>query len=391
LDPLRRRALANGAIAAAVTLMIGIGVVGTIAEEDAEPSPTPSTSPSPTTPVEVCTPTFEIAPSADPGDGSNALWGVTALSSAEAWAVGSASDPGGPLVVLIERWDGATWTAEEGPNPGSELNELLDVDAAEPNDVWAVGRTASGFGERPLVVHYDGTAWTQVEVPEEQIGVLTGVAAIAPNDVWVVGYAGDPAAGLERPVILHWDGQLWADVEPGRATGTGKAALLGIEAVAPDDLWAVGYLHAKPLMIHFDGQAWTRAETDVRGVTNAISPVTPTDVWAVGDPIQRYDGQTWSAAAEVRADGELSGVAAIGPSDVWAVGLRPAGEDGTRSVVMRFAERWAPVDGPSIPGSDALADVDALPDGTVLAVGFKDVEAGRRTVAIVGTTCTPES
>jgi hypothetical protein len=173
------------------------------------------------------------------------------------------------------------------------------------------------------VLRSDGTAWTQVEVPDEQIGVLTGVAAIAPNDVWVVGHAGDPEAGLERSVILHWDGRLWADVDPGRATGTGTSALLGVEAVAPDDVWAVGSLHSRPLTIHFDGERWSRVESDVRGVANAISPVTPTDVWAVGSPIQHYDG-AWAAAAEVRADGELFGVAAVGPSDVWAVGVRPA-------------------------------------------------------------------
>lgn len=388
LDPLQRRALANGAIAAAVTLMIGIGVVGTISEGDDEPTPSPSASPTPSATVPVCTPTFEIAPSADPGESSNTLWGVTALSSAEAWAVGGSGDPLAPTAVLIERWDGSAWTAEEGPSPGSQLNELRAVDAAEPNDVWAVGRTASGFGDRPLVLRYDGTAWTQVEVPVEQTGTLTGVAAIAPNDVWVVGHAGDPEAGLERSVILHWDGELWADVDPGRATGTGASALLGVEAVAPDDVWAVGYLHSKPLTIHFDGERWTRVESDVRGVANAIAPVTPTDVWAVGSPIQHYDG-AWAAAAEVRADGELFGVAAVGPSDVWAVGTRPTGESGFKTVVMRFDGRWTAVGGPPIPGSDALTGVDTLPDGTVLAVGYRDVDAGRRTLTVVGTTCPP--
>jgi hypothetical protein len=62
----------------------------------------------------------------------------------------------------------------------------------------------------------------------------------------------------------------------------------------------------------------------------------------------------------------------------------------TRSIVMRFdGQRWTPVEGRGAAGSDALTSVDALPDGTVLGVGYKDVEAGRRVLAIRGTTCFP--
>jgi hypothetical protein len=48
-----------------------------------------------------------------------------------------------------------------------------------------------------------------------------------------------------------------------------------------------------------------------------------------------------------------------------------------------------PVEGPSIAGSDALSAVDALPDGTLLAVGWNDVGLERETLAIRGTTCPP--
>jgi hypothetical protein len=394
IDRLQLRALVNGGIAAAVTLAIGLGVVAGVTADDEEPPPVaPSTTPTPP-PSPPCTPVFEIAQSADPADLPSWLNDVTALSAAEAWAVGAAGDPEAPLTTLVERWDGIAWTAEEGPSPGSELNELLAVDASGPNDVWAVGRTASGFGDRPLAIRFDGTSWLEVALPDGVTGILTGVAAIAPNDVWVVGHAGDPAASLEHALILHWDGQLWADVDAGRAVGVGTSALFDVEAVAPDDVWAAGYLHNKALMIHFDGQAWARTETATRGATNAIAPVSTTDAWAAGGGIERFDGQTWTdAEAPVRTDGELFGVAAISPSDVWAVGRRPVGDLGlTKSLVLRFdGRRWTPVTGPVVPGSDALTGIDALPDGTVLAVGYKDVEAGRRTLGILGTTCFPEA
>jgi hypothetical protein len=395
LDPLRRRALINGGIATAVTLVVGFGILAGVQALDDGSAPAP-VSPSPTAttpPPPVCTPVWEIVQSANPGDLSNWLSGVTVLSSSEAWAVGGSGDPAATVEVLIERWDGIAWSAEEGPSPGSQRNELRAVDAVDPNDVWAVGRMASGFGDRPLVVHYDGTEWLDVPLPDEVTGVLNGVAAVAADDVWAIGYTGDPALSLEHALILHWDGQLWAVVEGGRAVGSGRSALQGVQALAPDDVWGVGYLHNQPLIIHFDGEDWSRSETEVGGVTNAIEPLTLTDAWAVGAPIQRFDGTTWAEVAGVRNGGELTAVAAIGPSDLWAVGLQGLKTEGlSRALVLRFdGRRWTAVEGATIPGSDALTGADALADGTVLAVGYRDVEAGRRTLAISGTTCPPPS
>ena len=68
---------------------------------------------------------------------------------------------------------------------------------------------------------------------------------------------------------------------------------------------------------------------------------------------------------------------------------RPSKEEGTtRAAVYRYSgRRWVPVDGPSVAGSDTLTAVDALPDGTLLAVGWKDVDVERETLAIRGASC----
>ena len=380
----------NASVAAVATFAIGSAVVfATSGDEDvAAPSPSASATPSPTPP---CTPTWDVVRSANPGDAPTTLLGVTAITSSEAWAVGGMGEPDAPTAVAIQRWDGTRWTAFEAPSPGTFLNELRAVDAAEPNDVWAVGRTSSGFGDDPLILHFDGTEWTQAELPEEIDGVLNGVVAVSPADVWAVGSVGDPAISLERALVLHWDGTAWADVEVGHAIGGGKSALVDIEDVSPTDLWAVGYHHFQPLILRFDGKAWSRSPTEVQGRLNAVEAFATSQVWAVGSPIQRFDGSTWTEAPVTRGGADLVDVAAIGELDLWAVGSRPAKEHGTtRAAVYRYSgRRWVPVDGPSVAGSDALTAVDALPDGTLLAVGWKDVDAGRETVAIRGTTCPP--
>ncbi len=386
----RRRGLVNGAIAAVTTFAIGSAVVAVASNGNGDANPTATPSPSATaSPTPGCDPTWEVVPSADPGEAPTTLLGVVAVTVSEAWAVGGIGIPGAPTAVAIQRWDGTTWTAVEAPSPGTSANELLSVDASGPNDVWAVGRTSSGSGDDPLVLHFEGSAWTQVEVPDEIDGVLTGVAAIAPTDVWAVGYVGDPAASLERALVLHWDGTAWAVVEVGRAVGGGKAALLDIGWVSATDLWVVGYHHFQPLILRFDGSEWSRSPTEVRGTTIGVEPFATGEVWTVGEPIQRFDGTTWTAVEIVRPGAELVDIAAIGSADIWAVGSRPAqAANQLRAAVYRYAgRRWAPVDGPGIAGSETLTAVDALADGTVFAVGSKDVELERRTLAIVGTSC----
>jgi hypothetical protein len=387
VNSVQRRGLVNAAVAAVATFAIGSAVVFAAggSEEVATPEPTPSPS---ATPTPTCSPTWDVVRSANPGEAPTTLLGVTAVTSAEAWAVGGIGDPNAPTAVAIQRWDGTRWSAFAGPSPGASLNELRAVDASAPSDVWAVGRTSSGLDEEPLILHFDGSEWTQAELPDEIDGVLNGVAAVSPTDVWAVGSVGDAEISLERALVLHWDGTAWADVEIARAIGGGKAALTDVEGVSPTDLWAVGYHHFQPLILRFDGQAWSRSPTEVRGTTNAVEAFATSEVWAVGTPIQRFDGQAWTEAPITRSDADLVDIAAIGGLDIWAVGSRPAKEGATRAAVYRYAgRRWVPVDGPSVGGSDALAAVDALPDGTLLAVGWKDVDLDRATLAIRGTSC----
>ena len=391
MNGVQRRGLVNASVAAVATFAIGSAVVFAAGGPEDVATPTPSASPSasPTSPTPSCTPTWDVVRSANPAEAPTTLLGVTAVTSAEAWAVGGIGEPDAPTAVAIQRWDGTTWSAFRAPSPGALVNELRAVDASEPNDVWAVGRTSSGFGEQPLILHYDGTEWIRQQLPPELDGVLNGVAAVSPTDVWAVGYVGDPAVSLERALVLHWDGTAWADVEIARAIGRGKAALVDIDGVSPTDLWAVGYHRNQPAILRFDGAAWSRSPTEVRGTLEAVEASATSEVWAVGTPIQRFDGETWSEAPVTREGAELKDVAAIGGLDIWAVGSRPSKEEGTtHAVVVRYSgRRWAPVDGPSVAGSDTLTAVDALPDGTLLAVGWKDVDLERETLVIRGASC----
>src|SRR5438477_11662286 len=50
-------------------------------------------------------------------------------------------------------------------------------------------------------------AWRLVPGPEEREGsVPLGIAAVGPNDIWAIGYYGK----YHRPLAEHWDGTKWS-------------------------------------------------------------------------------------------------------------------------------------------------------------------------------------
>ena len=93
----------------------------------------------------------------------NTLTGVSAVSPTDAWAVGLYWDQAGINHALVLHWDGTTWSQVKSPNFGSEHTGLSSVTAVSPKDVWAVGDYQEA-GVHALVLHWDGTRWSQVDV-----------------------------------------------------------------------------------------------------------------------------------------------------------------------------------------------------------------------------------
>jgi hypothetical protein len=236
---------------------------------------------------------------------NEALFGVAFTSATNGWAVGespvSAHRPstcGTPTRRggLVVRWNGSAWSVVDTPVPTSGTATLRAVAAASPGDAWAVGRSAYGS---PHVLHLTGGAWRTVSVPTAD---LAGVAVVSASDVWAVGFT--TTSGGTAPAILHYNGSSWS--RSAVPAGTGGLALTAVTAVAANDVWAVGYgTGIAPLILHYNGSAWSRANVPAlpNGGTGRLEGVTArsaTDVWAVGaQSVNRtltmhYNGSAWS-------------------------------------------------------------------------------------------------
>ena len=290
------------------------------------------------------------------------LQGVAALAPNNIWAVGNTTkriDDSRETVIL--HWTGGGWERVSSPNPDPESLaqqelklqvELTGIAASGPNDIWASGWETLGS----MMLHWDGTAWSNVRLPHVGAGFkeyLYGIAARAPDDAWAVGSAREEQARL----ILHWDGTQW-EVVVGKGEEYILSADMGYKAVAAlaqDDAWAVGWVAEggidiqQSLTSHWDGQKWTDVPSPAlcKGAhrLEGVTALGPDDIWAVGgctddtaatdfsryQPlIQHWDGQRWQLApipAPPIPVGNLylREVAATAPNAVWAVGTYDGG------------------------------------------------------------------
>ena len=222
------------------------------------------------------------------GSTGSVLSGVKTFSTTNAWSVGSYSAASGSPSgrTLIQRWNGASWSIVSSPNPDPTQNLLTDIDGASANDVWAIGNKGfDGYGGTTsgLVLRWNGSAWTQANVPGTEsdgtfnVPTLEDVVALSANDVWIVGRVFSWIDLRFVPMALHWNGATWQRT---------------VMSTAPND--GVGF----------------------RGV----AALSPTKVYAFGSVIARWTGTAWVTDAAV--NGQLGDAAATGTSTVWGVGYR---------------------------------------------------------------------
>ena len=155
-------------------------------------------------------------PSPNPGPLS-ALDGVTAVSPTDAWAAGSYCTTTSCAVAdtLLLHWNGTKWSQVSSPNPGPIENSLSGVTAVSPTDVWVTGDYCApkcGGHVRTLIMHWNGTAWTTVSSPDPgNINFLTGVAATASGNAWTVGGTclTSVCGTNTNALVLHWNGSAW--------------------------------------------------------------------------------------------------------------------------------------------------------------------------------------
>jgi len=183
---------------------------------------------------------WSVMSSPNPSSTNNSLYGVTAVSVNDVWAVGS-YDNSYIGDTLVEHWNGSAWSVVFSPSPSSTTDQLLGVATVSSTDVWAVGHSYSLGNYPTLVEHWNGKNWSVVSSPSpSSIDYLYGVAAVSASDVWAVGYACNCPSGLHQTLTEQSNGKKWSVVSsPNPATADNY--LTGVAALSTGQVWAIGY------------------------------------------------------------------------------------------------------------------------------------------------------
>ena len=243
---------------------------------------------------------------------------------------------------------GTGWLVQAMPSPPSSPNSdnVLDgVSCASSVSCVAVGSYVSSAGIGVTLAEYwNGSTWSVLPTPDPGStgNHLYGVDAVAPNDVWAVGQQLG-AKAPEQGLVEHWNGQKWSVVSS------------PVSASASVMLDAVTVAH---------GQVWTAGEAD--------SPASG------GRPIiERLSGGHGQVVhLPASAGNNWTNLYGLAPADgaIWAVGtfVDPTTDNSDVLVLRLTGGKWTINNAPNAGGtggSDILGGVTNI-DGQLWMAGM---------------------
>lgn len=196
--------------------------------------------------------------SAKPFDGdpsefsfAKSIVGIHGSSERNVWVV-SASD--------VLHWDGNQW------------NPVMEVGQEEQSEftgaVWTTSPKAAWIGNTNGLFVWNGTQLERVELSGFKV---SGLWASSSRDVWAVGARG------AQPAAYHFDGSAWSEVElPAEAAGTGS--LVDVVGRCESDVYLVGKWGA---VLHWDGARWTTLPMPL-GMSMHRAAKVGSELWVAG-------------------------------------------------------------------------------------------------------------
>ncbi len=214
---------------------------------------------------------------------------VDAIGPSDVWAVTDAGQ--------VLRYNGTNWAVSA--NLGATVN-LRGIDMRTTTDGWAVGSGGRTY-------RWNGSTWTLLSTGDSV--TWNDVFVLAADNVWIVGANGS---------IKRWNGTAWSGAY---AVPAGTKDLKSIYMVSSSDGWAVG-LAGK--ILHWDELNWTGSKSIDTGneAWNSVFMISASDGWVVGNNgiARHYNGTLWQTVSSFAGSTNLNDVFMLSPSSGWIAG-----------------------------------------------------------------------
>jgi photosystem II stability/assembly factor-like uncharacterized protein len=306
------------------------------------------------------------------------LYGVKAMSTSEAWAVGNF----GSIYHTTDA--GRTWTASDS---GTKF-PLFAVDFANAQDGWIVGKSG-------LILHTadGGKTWASQRCPIPPEKHLFNVKAVDARTVWAVGDWG-------AMTVTHDGGQTWEDRSLGTITVKVEETPQRTMNTLTDDviLYDVSFPDAQhgfvtgefgTLLVTADGgKTWERREVGTEKTLFGVCFVSPDEGWTVGiDGLilhTRDGGRRWDVqhgAAEAGSIEDLGFLETLRNPGLYAVQVNGSygvvvGDTGKLMISTDAGKTWTPRELPEKQRLVWIRSVSLLPGTQGFAVGANGFTAG---------------
>jgi hypothetical protein len=243
--------------------------------------------------------------------------------------------------VLAERWNGATWSVQLAPSPGSPAAELLGVSCPTANFCMAVGVEYDYFtsAAQNWAEEWDGTSWVW-QSPPAPGNAGAGLSAVScVSAAWCAAVGSDSPGTEEQDIADVWSSGGWTSSNV--PSPSSLSYLNGVSCTAVAACTAVGTQStsdgAYGIAVGLTGSTWSVEDT-ASPVNSGLSSVscTPSACTAVGwyaaeSPLtQQYTlaeqltGGTWTMQPTPNPGGavtnELSSVSCTAADACTAVG-----------------------------------------------------------------------
>lgn len=320
---------------------------------------------------------------------SNFLTGIECTSSSACWAVGSYYGSAN-IQTLMLRWNGASWSIVTSPNTStSQANFLNGVACPSVGQCWAVGSTtATGIGERTLILRWDGASWAVASSPNLGAGHnMLNAATCFVGQCWAVGSA--MVGAVRQTLVLRWEGLAWTAVLTPNGSATSNS-LQDVSCAAAASCFAVGNQESsgtRSLMLKWDGSSWTSEDPGIAVESRLVGVTCPTSVSCVAVGSKRdgslqkslalaWDSFTWTET--VAANGmtvtanTLLGIACVTEDACWSVSSYDSGIALQTSIQFWNGATWSLVPSPntSSTASNILYDVACASLSDCWAAGY---------------------
>ena len=321
-------------------------------------------------------------------------WAFLSLAQSSkhnAFAVGYSRLPS--TAPIGEHWNGSAWVVTPMPHPsgGAVLYSVTAVPGTK--DYLAGGESCTAAAcPQAFLVKWDGSSWAQVSLPRLRGATdIGGVSASSATDAWAVGESCNYVRFKCNALLLHWNGTTWSQVTVPNLASI-YPDLYAVADLSPTDVWAVGSSFLGSLALNWNGRSWVDVSVSSGGFTEGIDAVAAipgtSEIWALeaasgGEFMLKWNGSGWKGFAlpinSARLfESNVYDVGASSASNVWVVGNSYSGSGTQPSLTIRWSGgKWTAVRSPSPKPANELFGVVTTSSSSAFAggVGYSPLQS----------------